>query len=292
MIAHYTQAALVVDDEAPGRARAGRLDPHARRCRRTTSRWDGRRGAQARRVGPVPHPGRSPSRRSRPRARCRCAGRSAPPPPRGPPPTRCSPSRGRRPRPLRRARARGRRPARRERRARRGGEHGGRAARVTGEDVARGTSAASGTTTAPVCSTTSRTRRPTGASITVAPGATAPADAVHLARPRAAGLRQRPLPRLPPRPAGPPWGSGTFWIWRDAMYEVAGDPHPRHLPRARDRGVRRAAPCGVHEVGEFHYLHHDVDGSPYGDRNAMSRALVDAATRRRDQADRFSTPAT
>jgi formiminoglutamate deiminase len=35
--------------------------------------------------------------------------------------------------------------------------------------------------------------------------------------------------------------------------------------------------AGFSVVGEFHYLHHDVDGSPYGEPNEMSIALADAA---------------
>src|SRR5258708_17715087 len=35
--------------------------------------------------------------------------------------------------------------------------------------------------------------------------------------------------------------------------------------------------AGIGCVGEFHYLHHGPDGSPYADLNAMSRALIEAA---------------
>ncbi len=34
---------------------------------------------------------------------------------------------------------------------------------------------------------------------------------------------------------------------------------------------------GITTVGEFHYLHHGPDGTPYDDPNAMSHALVEAA---------------
>ena len=34
---------------------------------------------------------------------------------------------------------------------------------------------------------------------------------------------------------------------------------------------------GMTSVGEFHYLHHQPDGTPYADPNAMSHALVEAA---------------
>jgi formiminoglutamate deiminase len=34
---------------------------------------------------------------------------------------------------------------------------------------------------------------------------------------------------------------------------------------------------GITSVGEFHYLHHGLDGTPYDDPNAMGHALVEAA---------------
>ena len=45
-------------------------------------------------------------------------------------------------------------------------------------------------------------------------------------------------------------------------------------------------------MGEFHYLHHQPDGTPYDDPNAMGHALVEAAARRRhpDHAARHLLP--
>jgi formiminoglutamate deiminase len=37
------------------------------------------------------------------------------------------------------------------------------------------------------------------------------------------------------------------------------------------------AAAGITAVGEFHYLHHQPDGTPYDDPNAMGHALVEAA---------------
>ena len=36
--------------------------------------------------------------------------------------------------------------------------------------------------------------------------------------------------------------------------------------------------AGVTCVGEFHYLHHQPDGTPYADPNEMGEALMSAAT--------------
>ncbi len=112
----------------------------------------------------------------------------------------------------------------------------------------------------------------------VAPGSTAPADAVRLAGLVLPGFANAHAHAFHRALRGRTWGSGTFWSWRDAMYEVAGALTPDTY-RALATAVFAELVCaGYTEVGEFHYLHHDVDGTPYGDRNAMTHALVDAAT--------------
>ena len=70
---------------------------------------------------------------------------------------------------------------------------------------------------------------------------------------------------------------GSFWSWREAMYEVAEalDPDRYHaLARAT---FAEMALAGITVVGEFHYLHHGPDGRPYADPNEMGRALIAAA---------------
>ena len=70
---------------------------------------------------------------------------------------------------------------------------------------------------------------------------------------------------------------GTFWSWRDRMYEVAGRLDPdRYLALARATYAEMAL-AGITVVGEFHYLHHAPDGSPYADPNVMGAALIEAA---------------
>jgi formiminoglutamate deiminase len=72
-------------------------------------------------------------------------------------------------------------------------------------------------------------------------------------------------------------GRGTFWTWRERMYAVAQRLDPdRYLALARATYAEMAL-AGITCVGEFHYLHHDVDGGRYADPNAMSAALVQAA---------------
>jgi formiminoglutamate deiminase len=70
---------------------------------------------------------------------------------------------------------------------------------------------------------------------------------------------------------------GTFWTWRDRMYEIAARLDPdSYLALARAVYAEMAL-AGVSCVGEFHYLHHQPNGDPYADPNAMGRALVQGA---------------
>jgi len=70
---------------------------------------------------------------------------------------------------------------------------------------------------------------------------------------------------------------GTFWTWRDRMYAVAGRLDPDSYSTLARATYREMAAAGITAVGEFHYLHHQPDGTPYDDPNAMGLAVVEAA---------------
>ena len=70
---------------------------------------------------------------------------------------------------------------------------------------------------------------------------------------------------------------GTFWTWRERMYEVAARLDPDSYLRLARAVYAEMALAGVSCVGEFHYLHHQPGGRPYADPNAMGRVLVQAA---------------
>jgi formiminoglutamate deiminase len=72
-------------------------------------------------------------------------------------------------------------------------------------------------------------------------------------------------------------GKGDFWTWRERMYEVADRLDPASYLRLATAVYAEMALAGVTCVGEFHYLHHDQEGRPYGDPNAMGHALIQAA---------------
>jgi formiminoglutamate deiminase len=72
-------------------------------------------------------------------------------------------------------------------------------------------------------------------------------------------------------------GEGSFWTWRERMYELAATLDPDSYLALARATFGEMALAGVTLVGEFHYLHHAPGGRPYSDPNAMGRALIQAA---------------
>jgi formimidoylglutamate deiminase len=72
-------------------------------------------------------------------------------------------------------------------------------------------------------------------------------------------------------------GHDDFWSWRDRMYAVALTITPQQLREVATTLYRELRDGGYGHVCEFHYLHHDVDGTRYADPIEMARALIDAA---------------
>jgi formiminoglutamate deiminase len=72
-------------------------------------------------------------------------------------------------------------------------------------------------------------------------------------------------------------GAGTFWTWREQMYEVARRLDPDACYALARATYGEMALSGVSAVGEFHYLHHQPDGTPYVNLNAMGEAILAAA---------------
>ena len=70
---------------------------------------------------------------------------------------------------------------------------------------------------------------------------------------------------------------GSFWTWRERMYEVAARLDPDSYYTLARAVYGEMALAGITCVGEFHYLHHNPDGTPYADPNAMGDALASAA---------------
>jgi formiminoglutamate deiminase len=72
-------------------------------------------------------------------------------------------------------------------------------------------------------------------------------------------------------------GPGTFWTWREEMYAAAARLDPDLYFALARATFGEMALAGVTSVGEFHYVHHAPDGSPYEDPNAMGAAVIAAA---------------
>ena len=70
---------------------------------------------------------------------------------------------------------------------------------------------------------------------------------------------------------------GTFWTWRERMYEVASRLDPDSYQKLATAVYAEMALAGVSCVGEFHYLHHGPSGTPYADPNELGKVLVQAA---------------
>lgn len=71
---------------------------------------------------------------------------------------------------------------------------------------------------------------------------------------------------------------GSFWTWRQLMYRAASKLEPDLYFLLARATFAEMALAGITAVGEFHYVHHRQDGSPYRDPNAMGHALLRAAT--------------
>jgi formiminoglutamate deiminase len=72
---------------------------------------------------------------------------------------------------------------------------------------------------------------------------------------------------------------GSFWTWREQMYDVAARLDPDTYLELATVTYREMAAAGITAVGEFHYLHHQPDGAAYDDPNAMGHVLIEAARR-------------
>ena len=71
---------------------------------------------------------------------------------------------------------------------------------------------------------------------------------------------------------------GDFWTWRDLMFRVAERLDPDNYYELALATFVEMALAGITAVGEFHYVHHQADGTPYDERNAMGDAVIRAAS--------------
>ena len=75
--------------------------------------------------------------------------------------------------------------------------------------------------------------------------------------------------------AGP--SADSFWTWREAMYGFALRLSPEDLEAVAAQLYVEMLKAGFSVVGEFQYLHHQPDGTPYADPAEMSLRCLAAA---------------
>lgn len=73
-------------------------------------------------------------------------------------------------------------------------------------------------------------------------------------------------------------GADSFWTWRDLMYGLAATLDPDAVHALARAVFAEMAEAGVAVVGEFHYLHHAPDGTPYADPNETGKRILAAAS--------------
>jgi formimidoylglutamate deiminase len=88
---------------------------------------------------------------------------------------------------------------------------------------------------------------------------------------------QRGLRGLADRPQAVEARGADFWSWRQAMFELAGMLDPDSIHSSSLATYREMTRAGYGAVGEFHYVHHQPDGRPYAEPNAMAIAVAEAA---------------
>lgn len=76
-----------------------------------------------------------------------------------------------------------------------------------------------------------------------------------------------------------PGNSATedFWSWRSAMYQAVDGLDPVSFERVTRVAYRELVRAGIRTVGEFHYVHHQRDGTPYDDRTLYSDLAIRVA---------------
>lgn len=69
----------------------------------------------------------------------------------------------------------------------------------------------------------------------------------------------------------------SFWTWREVMYRFAHRIGPDEMQAIATLAFMEMLEGGFTRVGEFHYLHHAPDGTPYADPAEMGTRLAAAA---------------
>lgn len=88
---------------------------------------------------------------------------------------------------------------------------------------------------------------------------------------------QRDLRGVAERPSPAAHAHDDFWSWRTEMFRAVAALDPDAMRAVALRAYREMRAAGYGAVGEFHYVHHEPDGTPYAEANVMAHAVADAA---------------
>ena len=76
-----------------------------------------------------------------------------------------------------------------------------------------------------------------------------------------------------------PKGEGSFWTWREAMYDLVERIDAETIYELSKQAFSEMLACGITTVGEFHYLHHDQSKAGYTFDEVVLKAAADAGIR-------------
>jgi formimidoylglutamate deiminase len=69
----------------------------------------------------------------------------------------------------------------------------------------------------------------------------------------------------------------SFWTWREVMYRFVGRMTADDIEAVAAQAYVEMLETGFTRVGEFHYIHHDISGAPYGNPGELAERIAAAA---------------
>ena len=72
-------------------------------------------------------------------------------------------------------------------------------------------------------------------------------------------------------------GRDSFWTWRDLMYRFVAHVTPEEYEAIAAMTFLEMLEAGYSAVGEFHYVHHQPDGTPYDNLTELTERVFAAA---------------
>jgi formimidoylglutamate deiminase len=69
----------------------------------------------------------------------------------------------------------------------------------------------------------------------------------------------------------------SFWTWRELMYRFVGRMTADDIEAVAAQAYAEMLEAGFTRVGEFHYIHHDVSGTPYANIGELAERIAASA---------------